>query len=98
MSGDASIDPSDPTERFEILAKLGEGSYGAVFKAYDRSTGAVVAIKVLEVDNADTAELMKEISILRGMPIRIHCQILRLVRMRWKSLDRHGVYGRGIIM
>ena len=40
-------------------------SYGSVFKALDRRDGSVVAIKVLEVENEDTAELQKEISILK---------------------------------
>ena len=40
-------------------------SYGSVFKALDRRDGSVVAIKVLEVENEDTAELQKEINILR---------------------------------
>src|SRR4051794_9160694 len=62
MSG---IDTTDPAELFEVLAKLGEGSYGSVFKALDRRDGKVVAIKVLEVENEDTAELQKEINILK---------------------------------
>lgn len=32
-------------ERYEKLAKLGEGSYGVVFKCRHRDTGQVVAIK-----------------------------------------------------
>jgi serine/threonine protein kinase len=31
---------------FEILTKLGEGSYGAVWKARDKRDGQIVAIKV----------------------------------------------------
>src|SRR5688572_7200596 len=38
---------------------------GSVFKALDKRDGKIVAIKVLEVENEDTAELMKEISILK---------------------------------
>jgi len=55
----------DPSELFEILAKLGEGSYGSVFKALDKRDGLIVAIKVLEMDSEDTAELQKEINILK---------------------------------
>jgi serine/threonine protein kinase len=55
----------DPTEIFEILAKLGEGSYGSVYKALDKRDGKIVAIKVLEVENEDTTELQKEINILK---------------------------------
>jgi len=66
--GKMSFQPTsqqDPTEIFEILQKLGEGSYGSVFKALDHRDGKMVAIKVLEVENDDTAELQKEINILK---------------------------------
>jgi hypothetical protein len=59
------FDLSDPSELFEVLAKLGEGSYGSVYKALDKRDGKLVAIKVLEVENEDTIELQKEINILR---------------------------------
>ncbi|KAG8272895.1 Cyclin-dependent kinase-like 1 [Homalodisca vitripennis] len=32
-------------ERYEKLSKLGEGSYGMVFKCRNRETGQIVAIK-----------------------------------------------------
>lgn len=32
-------------ERYEKLCKLGEGSYGLVFKCKNRETGQIVAIK-----------------------------------------------------
>lgn len=55
----------DPSDLFEVISKLGEGSYGAVYKALDKRDGKTVAIKVLEVENEDTSELMKEINILK---------------------------------
>ena len=55
----------DPEEIFDINAKLGEGSYGAVFKAVDKRDGKTVAIKVLSFDSDDVADLQKEINILK---------------------------------
>lgn len=37
--------PSKTMERYEKLSKLGEGSYGLVYKCRNRDTGEVVAIK-----------------------------------------------------
>ncbi|KAI9365947.1 hypothetical protein DFJ73DRAFT_755664 [Zopfochytrium polystomum] len=36
---------SDPSQVFEIQEKLGEGAFGAVYKAILKSTGAVLAVK-----------------------------------------------------
>ncbi len=40
-------------------------SYGSVYKAIDKRDGEVVAIKVLEVESEETAELQREINILK---------------------------------
>jgi len=43
------ISEGDPYQAFEFTVKVGEGSYGAVYKAIDKSDGMVVAVKVLDV-------------------------------------------------
>ncbi len=40
------------TERFEIVRKLGQGGMGAVFEAFDRERGVVVAVKTLPLVTA----------------------------------------------
>uniref|UniRef100_A0A665U9J5 non-specific serine/threonine protein kinase n=1 Tax=Echeneis naucrates TaxID=173247 RepID=A0A665U9J5_ECHNA len=53
-----------PEEVFDILEKLGEGSYGCVFKANFKETGEIVAIKQVPVES-DLQEIIKEISIMQ---------------------------------
>ncbi|KAG1665140.1 Serine/threonine-protein kinase hippo [Nymphon striatum] len=53
-----------PEEVFDIICKLGEGSYGSVFKALHKETGQVLAIKQVPVDT-DLQEIIKEISIMQ---------------------------------
>jgi serine/threonine protein kinase len=48
MTKDFSDHPA--LRRYQLLAKLGEGGYGKVYKARDRTTGQIVAIKVLTAD------------------------------------------------
>lgn len=60
------ISDEDPNNYFEILAQLGQGSYGSVFKALDRRDNKIVAIKVIEVDNEDLTEIKKELHFLQG--------------------------------
>jgi cyclin-dependent kinase-like len=55
-------------ERYEKLSKLGEGSYGMVFKCRNRDTGQIVAIKKF-VESEDDPLIRKialrEIRLLR---------------------------------
>ncbi|XP_020610289.1 serine/threonine-protein kinase 3-like [Orbicella faveolata] len=53
-----------PEEVFDVLEKLGEGSYGSVFKAMHKESGQVVAIKQVPVDT-DLQEIIKEISMMQ---------------------------------
>ena len=59
------VSEEDPDALFEMIAKLGEGSYGSVYKALDRRDDRIVAIKILEMEDEDTAELQREINILK---------------------------------
>ncbi len=60
------VSSEDPTVRFEFVSKVGEGSYGAVYKAIDKTDGMIVAVKILELpDEKESADLRKEINFLR---------------------------------
>lgn len=53
--------------RFERHEKLGEGTYGVVFKARDRETDAIVALKKIRLENTDEgipSTAIREISLL----------------------------------
>ncbi|WIA38974.1 hypothetical protein OEZ86_005126 [Tetradesmus obliquus] len=49
----------DAAERFEMIALLGRGAYGSVYKALDRSSGATVAIKVISTTDSDEDDLTR---------------------------------------
>lgn len=53
-----------PEEVFDILCKLGEGSYGSVYKAIHKDSQQILAIKQVPVDT-DLQEIIKEISIMQ---------------------------------
>jgi serine/threonine protein kinase len=42
------------TSRFEVRQRLGAGSFGVVYEAYDRERGATVALKTLNWISPDT--------------------------------------------
>ena len=47
-----------PEEVFDILCKLGKGSYGSVYKAIHKDSQQILAIKQVPVDN-DLQEIIK---------------------------------------
>eukprot|EP00123_Amoebidium_parasiticum_P005781 comp16890_c0_seq2/m.15405 comp16890_c0_seq2/g.15405 ORF comp16890_c0_seq2/g.15405 comp16890_c0_seq2/m.15405 type:complete len:186 (-) comp16890_c0_seq2:38-595(-) len=62
-------DDSFCLERYDILHKVGEGSYGCVFKAIDKKTREVVALKKISLEEDDENafnDVNKEIRILRA--------------------------------
>jgi len=63
MLDEASL-TRQPDEVFDIISKLGEGSYGSVFKALHKESKQVLAIKQVPVDT-DLQDIIKEISIMQ---------------------------------
>lgn len=54
----------NPEEVFELTEKLGEGSFGSVYKAIHKQTGMPLAVKIIQdVENAD--DIKNEIDILK---------------------------------
>lgn len=56
--------------RFEKVDKLGEGTYGVVFKALDLETNQIVALKKIRLDNIDEgipSTAIREISLLQEL-------------------------------
>merc|ERR550519_715949 len=63
MLDEASL-TRQPEEVFDIVSKLGEGSYGSVYKALHKDSKQILAIKQVPVDT-DLQDIIKEISIMQ---------------------------------
>ena len=50
------VDAGDPRDLYEIIEKVGRGSYGSVFKGMSKATGAVVAIKTLALEEGEVRD------------------------------------------
>ena len=61
LGGDKATDPND---LFTLTEKLGEGSYGSVFKGIHKETLNPVAVKMVPVEG-DFEDIAKEIRILK---------------------------------
>lgn len=41
----------EPMDQFQKIEKIGEGTYGIVYKAKDRETGKLVALKKIRLES-----------------------------------------------
>jgi len=57
----------DPLQDYELVEKMGSGSFGTVWKAKNKKTGAIVALKVIDgsVTDGGLQEVLKEVHYLQ---------------------------------
>jgi len=71
--------------RYEVLRRVGEGGMGIVFKARDRETGEIVALKVLKPEIASSSTLMEgfrnELRVARKITHKNVCRIFDFTRI-----------------
>ncbi|PJF16752.1 Pho85p [Paramicrosporidium saccamoebae] len=66
-------------DRYQKIDKLGEGTYGIVYKAQNKATGEIVALKRIRLDNEEEGipcTAVREISLLRELQ---HPNVVRLL-------------------
>ncbi|KAI0207715.1 Cyclin-dependent kinase 2 [Lamellibrachia satsuma] len=66
-------------ENFQKIEKIGEGTYGVVYKAKDKSTGRMVALKKIRLDTESEgvpSTAIREISLLKELD---HPNVVRLL-------------------
>jgi len=70
---------SSQLDKYEKQQKIGEGTYGVVYKAKNRETGQLIALKKIRLENEDEgipSTAIREISILKEM---VHPTIVSLL-------------------
>jgi serine/threonine protein kinase len=62
--------PAAHIDKYKKLEKLGEGTYGVVYKAQDKVTGEFVALKKIRLEKEDDgvpSTAIREISLLKSL-------------------------------
>ncbi|GAA5872715.1 hypothetical protein JCM8547_006323 [Rhodosporidiobolus lusitaniae] len=73
--------PAAPTELYERLVQVGEGTYGKVYKARNVETGGLVALKRIRMEaekDGFPVTAVREIKLLQGLR---HSNVVELVEM-----------------
>uniref|UniRef100_A0A8D2LGF2 non-specific serine/threonine protein kinase n=1 Tax=Varanus komodoensis TaxID=61221 RepID=A0A8D2LGF2_VARKO len=66
MSALRDVSLQDPRLRYELVQRIGSGTYGDVYKARDTETGELAAIKIVKIDPGDDiGSIQQEITTLR---------------------------------
>lgn len=68
--GKAITKPASQIDKYKKLEKLGEGTYGVVYKAQDKVTGEFVALKKIRLEKEDDgvpSTAIREISLLKSL-------------------------------
>lgn len=66
LSSATIIRDLDPMEIFQVIALIGQGTYGSVYKARDRRDGKVYGLKLLDMEGGEGIEIIqREIDILK---------------------------------
>lgn len=69
-TGKKLTQPMEEVSKYEKLDKLGEGTYGVVYKAKHKVTGEIVALKKIRLEKEDDgvpSTAIREISLLKNI-------------------------------
>ena len=67
-NNDKDKSSSKSSTQYQLKQVIGKGSYGIVYKAENKTTGQIVAIKEINYDNDDDLkEIMIEINLLKNL-------------------------------
>ncbi|KIW13486.1 hypothetical protein PV08_08674 [Exophiala spinifera] len=84
---DDDADGETLADRFQMLEELGSGSFGVVYKAIEKATGEIVAIKHVDLESSeeDLSDILSELSVLSSCSSS-HVTKYRLAFLRRQTL------------
>ncbi|KAL2423961.1 Serine/threonine-protein kinase svkA [Exophiala dermatitidis] len=85
---DDQADGETLAAKYQMLEELGSGSFGVVYKAIDKETGEIVAIKHVDLESSeeDLSDILSELSVLSS------CSSPYVTKYRLAFLRRHTLW------
>jgi cyclin-dependent kinase 2 len=83
---------ANPLDKYDLLEKVGEGTYGVVYKARHCETKEIVAIKKIRFQHEDEgipSTAVREVSLLKGLK---HPNIVLLKEVVYRNENLHLVF------
>ena len=81
------VSGSSRMDRYEKLSRLGEGSYGIVYKCRDRESGSLVAVKRFVESEDDPAIRKIALREIRLLKVRMIDQIVKSHMTRQQTIE-----------
>lgn len=95
LNEDLSFPYCEDVNNYERIVKIGQGTFGEVFKAKEKKTGQIVALKKILMDNEKEGFPITALREIRILKLLSHENVVNLLGISRQKGSQHRTAGRG---